>query len=140
MAAAPFKGHHQDWINPLLAHCRFFRKPRSLEARCYTVLSITFCKKPAWRKGVVLQKLRKALPDSKMAFNTRKSLILRLTVGKSSGFRPWKIHFPPRFGVAILFSFQFVFAQEALTNESVLRLVRAGMSEDVITSMISSRP
>jgi hypothetical protein len=45
-----------------------------------------------------------------------------------------------RCAVCIVLSVCLVLAQETLTNESVLKLVKAGMSEEVILGMVNSEP
>jgi hypothetical protein len=45
-----------------------------------------------------------------------------------------------RFVVALLCASAFGFQQEALTNESVLKMVKAGLSEEVVISMIGAQP
>jgi hypothetical protein len=42
--------------------------------------------------------------------------------------------------LSIFLAFACLYAQEALTNESILKLVKAGVTEDVISGMIANQP
>lgn len=45
-----------------------------------------------------------------------------------------------KIAIAALFLFGIVNAQEALTNQSVIKMVKAGLGDDVIATVISSQP
>jgi len=42
--------------------------------------------------------------------------------------------------IAVLVSFSFLYAQEVLTNASILKLAKAGLDDEVIVAMITGQP